>query len=79
VPLALGGTETGGLFYYPLALTVMGGLMSSSILTLTVLPWVNVRIEGIARWMRSLWARSAPASRSVSASAPSGEAVEAAG
>ncbi len=60
VPLALGGTEMGGLFYYPLALTVMGGLMSSSILTLTVLPWVNVRVEGIARWMRNLWKQSAP-------------------
>jgi HAE1 family hydrophobic/amphiphilic exporter-1 len=76
VPLALGGTETGGLFYYPLALTVMGGLMSSSILTLTVLPWVNLRIEWVARWLRTVWTRSAPSGRPVAAS---GEAAEAAG
>ncbi len=73
VPLALGGTEMGGLFYYPLALTVMGGLMSSSILTLTVLPWINVLIEWIADWMRRVWKQSAPAA------VPAGETVDVTG
>ena len=41
-PLAFGGSKAAGIYYYPLALTVMGGLMSSSILTLTVLPLVNL-------------------------------------
>lgn len=59
-PLALGGSRVGGLFYYPLALTVMGGLMSSAVLTLLVLPWVDLGVEGVARWARGLWRGSAP-------------------
>ena len=42
------------------ALTVMGGLMSSSVLTLTVLPYINLAVEGVAGWLRRLWARSGP-------------------
>jgi len=63
VPLAVGGSRVGGLFYYPLALTVMGGLMSSVVLTLVVLPYVNLGVEGVARWLRTLWRRSAPGAR----------------
>ncbi|NJL29582.1 MAG: efflux RND transporter permease subunit, partial [Thermoanaerobaculia bacterium] len=59
-PLAFGGSRAGGLFYYPLALTVMGGLLSSAILTLLVLPYVNLGVEGVALWLRGLWGRSAP-------------------
>jgi HAE1 family hydrophobic/amphiphilic exporter-1 len=59
LPLALGGSRVGGLFYYPLALTVMGGLMSSSVLTLTVLPYINFGVEWVAGSMRRLWAQSA--------------------
>jgi HAE1 family hydrophobic/amphiphilic exporter-1 len=59
LPLALGGSRVGGLFYYPLALTVMGGLMSSSVLTLTVLPYINFGVEWVAESMRRLWAQSA--------------------
>ena len=33
LPLAMGGSRVGGLFYYPLARTVMGGLMSSAVFT----------------------------------------------
>jgi len=55
LPLAIGGSKVGGLFYYPLAITVMGGLMSSSLLTLLVLPYVNVGVEGFANWLRTVW------------------------
>jgi HAE1 family hydrophobic/amphiphilic exporter-1 len=60
VPLAAGGSRVGGLFYYPLALTVIGGLVSSAVLTLVVLPYVNLGVEGLAGWARGLWRRSAP-------------------
>jgi len=59
LPLALGGSRVGGLFYFPLALTVMGGLISSAVLTLVALPTVTVTVEGIARWMGRLWRESA--------------------
>ncbi|MEM8993946.1 MAG: efflux RND transporter permease subunit [Acidobacteriota bacterium] len=63
VPLAVGGSKVGGLFYYPLALTVMGGLVSSALLTLLVLPYINLGVEGAAQWMRGVWRRSAPRAR----------------
>lgn len=59
LPLAWGGASVGDLFYYPLARTVMGGLISSSVLTLLVLPYITLGVEGFAAWLRSLWTRSA--------------------
>ena len=58
LPLALGGSTIGGLFYYPLARTVMGGLISSAVFTLLVLPYLTIGVEGVARWLRSIWVRS---------------------
>jgi HAE1 family hydrophobic/amphiphilic exporter-1 len=58
LPLALGGSNLSGLFYYPLARTVMGGLLSSAVFTLLILPWVTLGVEGIAGWMRRVWRRS---------------------
>ena len=55
LPLAIRGPNTAGIFYYPLARTVMGGLMSSSILTLLVLPYFNLGVEGVARWLGRVW------------------------
>jgi HAE1 family hydrophobic/amphiphilic exporter-1 len=56
LPLALGRTGLGGwAYYYPLARTVMGGLISSTILTLIVLPYVNYGIESLSLWMRRTW------------------------
>jgi Cu/Ag efflux pump CusA len=67
VPLAIGGSTVGNIFYYPLALTVMGGLTSSVILTLVVLPNVNFTVERVAKWFRNLWRLSAPASENATA------------
>jgi multidrug efflux pump subunit AcrB len=58
MPLAVGGSRAAGIFYYPLALTVMGGLTSSAVLTLVVLPYVNLGVEGVAGWLRTLWSTS---------------------
>jgi HAE1 family hydrophobic/amphiphilic exporter-1 len=59
LPLALGGSTIGGLFYYPLARTVMGGLVSSAVFTLLALPYLTLGMEGIARWLRTVWSASA--------------------
>ncbi|HEU5162440.1 MAG TPA: efflux RND transporter permease subunit [Thermoanaerobaculia bacterium] len=58
VPLAIGGSNVGGLFYFPLARTVMGGLISSTFLTLIVLPYIDMLVEAAADWFRRLWKSS---------------------
>jgi multidrug efflux pump subunit AcrB len=62
LPLALGRTGMGGwAYYYPLARTVMGGLISSTALTLIVLPYINYGVESLALWMGRTWRAGAPA------------------
>ncbi|HSB62289.1 MAG TPA: efflux RND transporter permease subunit, partial [Vicinamibacteria bacterium] len=69
LPLALGKSGVGGwAYYYPLARTVMGGLISSTVLTLVVLPYINYGIENAANWARGVWAGSAPRPATESAS-----------
>jgi HAE1 family hydrophobic/amphiphilic exporter-1 len=61
LPLALGKTGMGGwAYYYPLARTVMGGLVSSTVLTLIVLPYVNYGVESVAAWVGRTWRAGAP-------------------
>ncbi|MGN6326675.1 efflux RND transporter permease subunit [Pseudolysinimonas sp.] len=57
LPMAIGLTGHGGFISQPLAIVVIGGLVSSTILTLIVLPALYVLVEG-ARERRS--ARRAP-------------------
>ncbi|MFN2441539.1 MAG: efflux RND transporter permease subunit [Thermoanaerobaculia bacterium] len=58
IPLAIGGSSMGGLFYFPLARTVMGGLISSTFLTLIILPYIDMGVEGAASWFQRVWRRS---------------------
>lgn len=46
LPLAIGLTGTGGFISQPLAIIVIGGLVSSTVLTLVVLPTVYYLFEG---------------------------------
>jgi HAE1 family hydrophobic/amphiphilic exporter-1 len=55
LPLAVGGVNVSGLLYYPMARTVMGGLISSAVLTLLVLPYITLGAEGVANWLRQVW------------------------
>ncbi len=73
-PLALGASQVGGLCDYPLAITVMGGLMSSAVLTLVALPSVNLFFEWLAGGMRRIWRESGVVRR-----VESGEVVEGVG
>ncbi len=59
-PLAWGDGGLMGMSYFPLARTVMGGLMASTILTLIVLPTYYVVLDDIGRWFRQLWMASDP-------------------
>ena len=77
VPLAIRGPATGGVFYYPLARTVIGGLISSAILTLLILPFLTVWLERFGDWLSRLWdasegdpnsALAGPKAKAVSAS-----------
>lgn len=62
LPLALGRTGMGGwAYYYPLARTVMGGLVTSTALTLIVLPCISYGIESLALWMGRTWRAGTPA------------------
>ncbi len=63
IPLALGRSSVGDAYYYPLARTVIGGLASSTVLTLIVLPYINLGVEAAATWTRNLWRASDPRPR----------------
>jgi HAE1 family hydrophobic/amphiphilic exporter-1 len=58
LPLALGGSNVGNAYYYPLARTVMGGLAASTVLTLIILPYMYTLIDSVAVWCRRLWRES---------------------
>src|SRR3989441_8249812 len=60
IPLALGRSAVGDAYYYPLARTVIGGLASSTVLTLIVLPYINIRVEAVATSGRNLLPASDP-------------------
>jgi len=51
-PLALGKTAVANAYYFPLARAVMGGLATSTVLTLLVLPTFYVMAENWAAWAR---------------------------
>ena len=60
LPLALGSSGLMEMRYFPLARTVMGGLISSTILTLIVLPTYYTLFDDLANWMKRIWQNSAP-------------------
>ncbi|MBI1797387.1 MAG: efflux RND transporter permease subunit [Candidatus Eisenbacteria bacterium] len=45
MPLAFGNTGVGGVLYYPLARTVIGGLAASSVMTLLLVPCLYTLLE----------------------------------
>ncbi len=60
IPLAWGD---GGLFdmkYFPMARTVMGGLIASTALTLIVLPTYYTLFDDLAVWVKRTWFASDP-------------------
>ncbi|MFB3904391.1 MAG: efflux RND transporter permease subunit [Acidobacteriota bacterium] len=55
IPLAAGHSSMLGLRYFPMARTVMGGLMASTVLTLIVLPTYYTLVDDVSMWLRRVW------------------------
>ena len=60
LPLALGNAQIGSLYYYPLARTVIGGLVTSSMFVLLVVPVLVIAVERWRDSMLGFWRRTAP-------------------
>jgi hydrophobic/amphiphilic exporter-1 (mainly G- bacteria), HAE1 family len=60
IPLAIGDSGLFDMRYFPLARTVMGGLISSTFLTLLVLPTYYTMFDDLANWMKRVWQNSKP-------------------
>jgi multidrug efflux pump subunit AcrB/ABC-type multidrug transport system ATPase subunit len=54
LPLAMGDTEYAGAIGAPFAITVIGGLTFSTLLTLVIIPTVNMGLENALKWYRTL-------------------------
>jgi multidrug efflux pump subunit AcrB/ABC-type multidrug transport system ATPase subunit len=54
LPLAMGDTEYAGAIGAPFAITVIGGLAFSTLLTLILVPTVCLSLENVLRWYRTL-------------------------
>lgn len=60
VPLAVGTSGIFELRYFPLARTVMGGLISATVLTLIVLPTYYELFDDLSNWVKRTWMLSDP-------------------
>lgn len=54
LPLAMGDAEYAGAIGAPFAITVIGGLLFSALLTLVLIPTVCMGLENVLQWYRSL-------------------------
>jgi HAE1 family hydrophobic/amphiphilic exporter-1 len=55
LPLALGSTHVGDVMYYPLARTVIGGLIVSTVLTLLLVPCIYTILEDATAMVGRIW------------------------
>ncbi len=77
IPLSLGTSGVFELRYFPLARTVMGGLISSTILTLIVLPTYYTLFDDLALWLKRTWWASDPKRSEAAAAVLSSSSPEA--
>jgi HAE1 family hydrophobic/amphiphilic exporter-1 len=70
IPMAVGITGSGGFISQPLAIVVIGGLISSTLLTLIVLPTIYNLVEGGREKRKAKRAEKKAAKAGVTASAP---------
>lgn len=69
LPLAMGNTYVGGVLYYPLARTVIGGLLVSTALTLVLVPCLYTLLEDGWNALARAW-RGSPTGAPAVAPAP---------
>ncbi len=60
IPLAWGDSGLFNMKYFPMARTVMGGLIASTALTLVVLPTYYTLFDDLAVWIKRTWYESNP-------------------
>ncbi len=70
IPLAFSDTSLFQLRYFPMARTVMGGLLASTILTLVVLPTYYILFDDLGIWLRRIWHNSGLAAAGDAATRP---------
>ena len=68
IPLAYSYSSFFDLRYFPMARTVMGGLIASTVLTLVVLPTYYTLFDDLTNWLRRSWQASDPSSGGEAAS-----------
>jgi HAE1 family hydrophobic/amphiphilic exporter-1 len=54
-PLAFGESSLAGMRYFPMARTIMGGLLASTVLTLVVLPTYYTLVDDFGIYLSRLW------------------------
>ncbi|MFZ0427999.1 MAG: efflux RND transporter permease subunit [Acidobacteriota bacterium] len=74
-PLAVGDSSLFDLRYFPMARTLMGGLIASTVLTLVVLPTYYTLMDDLAEGSRRLWRSSKPERRVTSVEGAAEETV----
>jgi multidrug efflux pump subunit AcrB len=57
-------TAEGSEFRAPMAIAVIGGVVSSTLLSLIVVPVFYLAIENLKAWLPAFWRRISPAARS---------------
>jgi HAE1 family hydrophobic/amphiphilic exporter-1 len=63
IPLAFGSSGMLRMRYFPMAQTLMGGLLVSTILTLIILPTYYTLFDDLAKWVKRTWRVTDPAER----------------
>ena len=76
LPMAIGRTGLDGLYYFPLARTVIGGLAASTVLTLVILPFFYTLLDDLAAKARRVW-RLSGETAIPAAPAPNAEPIQA--
>ncbi|WP_020562238.1 efflux RND transporter permease subunit [Methylosarcina fibrata] len=72
LPIAVGSGDWDASFRSPMAIAVIGGLVTSTLLSLLVIPVTYTYLDDLNAWLRSIWQRHATAKASgVSAGASS--------
>jgi HAE1 family hydrophobic/amphiphilic exporter-1 len=59
-PLAFGESSLAGMRYFPMARTIMGGLLTSTVLTLIVLPTYYTLVDDFGLYLGRLWFVTSP-------------------
>jgi multidrug efflux pump subunit AcrB len=65
LPLAVGWGSADGSFRSPMAVAVIGGLITSTILSLLVIPSVFTLVDDVGNWFGRVWRREGFAAKKV--------------